>query len=225
MSQRSAYRLDDLRRSELEPFSYALVLISVLVGLALGKVASNAHILVWRRDVVAWDSRVVMSATLVVLTIISTWFDLWSIRSVARVLVFGFYLGLIIELLLLYSLAASALPEMAAESDLGQFYARNAGRFWSTFAVFEASYLGLWLSFGGLSRPFWNWSFIIAKIAAARCPRSIATKPLHQTRCSPARSPSPRSWTRYGGGSRPDKNGADDADRGDALLGSGLTTR
>ena len=72
MSHRSACQLDDLRRSELEPFSYALVLISVVVGRALGKVASKAHILVWRRDVVAWDSRVVMSATLVVLTIIST---------------------------------------------------------------------------------------------------------------------------------------------------------
>ena len=146
----------------------------------LGKIASNAHVLIWRRQVVAWDIRVVLSATLVVLTIVSTWFDLWSIRSVARVLVFGFYLVLIFELLLLYFLAASVLPEDAGAEHLGAYYARNAGRFWLTFVTFEASYLVLWLSFGGLVLPFWKWSFIIARTVVALGLLSVQAKRWHQ---------------------------------------------
>jgi hypothetical protein len=135
-------------------FEYAMGLISVLIGLALVDVAMSVHKLVRHCMTVRWDARVILSASLVVLIIVRMWFALWSIRDVAIVLYFPFYLSLFVEFMLLFLLASSCLPdEPPADCNLGQFYESNQRTLWTVFAVFQLSFYLHWLYFGGTDAP------------------------------------------------------------------------
>src|SRR5580692_8386955 len=85
----------------VQGFEYALILLSVLVGLGLSDVAASLHKLLGLGRSVRWDGRVIISVALVVETTVRMWFDVWTLRSVPYVLTFGFYLSLVIEFMLL----------------------------------------------------------------------------------------------------------------------------
>jgi hypothetical protein len=135
----------------MKPFEYALVLISILMGLALADVVVSLHRLVRSRQPVKWDGRVIIAASLVMLEVIRMWFAQWTGRDLAIAVTFGVYLGEFIQILLLVLLAYASLPDDLGETcDLGEFYERNRRYFWSVFAAYQASYFVLWLTvFGG----------------------------------------------------------------------------
>jgi hypothetical protein len=135
----------------MRPFEYALVLISILMGLALADIVVSLHRLVRSREPVKWDGRVLVATSLVMLEIIRMWFAQWTGRDFAAALTFGVYLGEFIQILLLVLLAFASLPDVVGEScDLGDFYERNRRYFWSIFAAYQVSYFALWLTvFGG----------------------------------------------------------------------------
>ena len=135
----------------MKPFEYALVLISILMGLALADIVISFHRLIRPRETVRWDGRVVIAASLVMLEVIRMWFAQWTGRDLANALTFGVYLGEFVQILLLVLLAFASLPDAVDEScDLGHFYEANRRYFWSIFAAYQATYFVLWLTvFGG----------------------------------------------------------------------------
>lgn len=135
----------------MRPFEYALVLISILMGLALADIVVSLHRLLRSQQRVRWDGRVLIATSLVMLEIVRMWFAQWTGRDLAIAVTFGAYLGEFIQILLLVLLAFASLPDHVAEScDLRDFYERNRRYFWSVFAAYQASYFALWLMvFGG----------------------------------------------------------------------------
>jgi hypothetical protein len=70
------------------------------------------------------------------------------------VLFFPFYLSLFVELMILFLLAASCLPDdPPPDCDLGAFYEGNQRKLWIVFALFQLSYFLHWLYFGGSGAP------------------------------------------------------------------------
>ena len=135
----------------MKPFEYALVLISILMGVALADIVVSLHRLIRSRQPVEWDGRVIIAASLVMLEVIRMWFAQWTGRDLAIAITFGVYLGGVRQILLLVLLAYASLPDDLDEScDLGEFYERNRRYFWCVFAAYQASYFVLWLTvFGG----------------------------------------------------------------------------
>ena len=151
----------------MNPFEYALGLISILMSLALADIALSLHRVMRHCGSVRWDGRVLLSAALVVLTIVRMWFSVWQIREVEIVLGFLFYLSLFVEFMILVLLAAACLPDEAtADCDLGRFYDGNRRYLWLVFAVFHASYFGHWLFFGGMEAGPWEWAQRLWPLAA-----------------------------------------------------------
>jgi hypothetical protein len=135
-------------------FEYALGLFSVLIGLALADIAMSAHKLVRHFRTIRWDIRVILSSLLVVVVIVRMWFAFWTIRNVGAVLNFPFYLSLFIELMILFLLASSCLPDEPTEDyDLATFYEGNQRSLWTVFIAFELSFLLHWFYFGGWGMP------------------------------------------------------------------------
>jgi hypothetical protein len=147
-------------------FEYALGLFSVLMGLALGDIAMNVHKLIRHCGSVRWDARVVLSTLLVVVVIVRMWFAVWSIREDGMVLQFPFYLSMFLELMILFLLGASCLPdEPLADCDLGNFYETNQGSLWTIFSVFQISFFLHWLYFVNLQAPVWAWVAVLTPLA------------------------------------------------------------
>ena len=135
----------------MNPFDYALGLVSILVGLALGDVAASLHRLLRQARRVRWDGRVVLCVVLVIITITGMWFQVWAIRGVKAVLSYPFYLSLFLEFMVLFLVCAACLPDEPDEScDLGAFYEGNRPYLWSLFALFQTSFFLHWIYFAGL---------------------------------------------------------------------------
>ncbi len=161
-------------------FEYALGLFSVVIGLALGAIATDVHHLVRHWRSVRWDGRVVLSTILVVVVIVRMWFAFWAIRQVGMVLVFPFYLSLFVELMVLFLLAATCLPdEPPTDCDLGTFYEANRRALWTIFAIFQLSFFAHWMYFGGLSSPLWVWAAVLLPLAAYLVLALVRAKWLH----------------------------------------------
>lgn len=135
----------------MSPFDYAVGLVSIIVGLALADLATSLHKLLRHRHSVKWDGRVLLSVAFVLIKITGMWFAVWSIRSVAAVLWFPFYLSMFFEFMVLFLVCAACLPDEPGESlDLSAFYASNRRYLWSLFALFQISYLLHWVYFVGI---------------------------------------------------------------------------
>jgi hypothetical protein len=143
----------------MDPFEYALALLSVLVGLALGDVAMSMHKLVRHWRTIRWDGRVLLSALLVVVMLVRMWFSFWSVRNFGGVLSFPIYLSIFVELMILFLIAAACLPDDPAEDcDLGAFYEQNRLALWLAFAVFQTSYMLHGIHFNGARQGWWVWA-------------------------------------------------------------------
>lgn len=161
-------------------FEYALGLFSVLMALALGDIAMNVHKLIRHCRTIRWDGRVVLSTLLVVVVIVRMWFALWSIREDGMVLMFPFYLSLFLELMILFLLGASCLPdEPLADCDLGAFYERNQRSLWTIFSVFQLSFFLHWIYFGGLQASGLAWAAVLAPLALYALLAFIRARWLH----------------------------------------------
>jgi hypothetical protein len=162
-------------------FEYALGLFSVLMALSLGDIAINVHKLIRHCRSVRWDARVVLSTLLVVVVIVRMWFALWSIRGDAIVLVFPFYLSMFLELMILFLLGASCLPdEPLADCDLGRFYESNQRSLWTIFSVFQLSFFLHWLYFVDRAS-LWAWAAVLTPLAIYLLLAFVRARWLHLT--------------------------------------------
>jgi hypothetical protein len=164
----------------MTPFEYALGLFSVLIGLALADIAQKAHRLIRDVATVTWDARVLITTVLVTITIVRMWFDVWSIHGRADILVFGFYLTMFVEMMILFVVAANSLPDdVGRDCDLRAFYEGNSRTFWWSFAAFHLSFLGHWLYFTDFQGSAVGWTVGLARPLCCAVLASVRHKPTH----------------------------------------------
>lgn len=132
----------------MDPFEYAVGLISIVVGLAIGDMGSSLHKLLRHRRTVRWDLRLVLSATYVFLVVTGMWFQFWNVRTRVDILDYALFISIVLELFVAFLMAAAALPdEPAAGLDLAQFYEENGRSLWTLVALFHLSFLAHWIFF------------------------------------------------------------------------------
>ena len=105
---------------------------------------------------------------------------MWGIRDRAEILVFGFYLTLFLEMMLLFVLAANSLPDNAgADCDLSAFYEANSCTFWLSFAAFQLSFAAHWVYFTRFAGSAQGWAVVIGPLAAFLLLAFVRKKALH----------------------------------------------
>jgi hypothetical protein len=133
----------------MNPFDYALALLTILMGLALADVTLSFHKLAVRARTIRWDGRPLIAAAMVVFECVRLWFAQWTLRDTAAALTFPIYLGLFLQMLLLVLLAAACLPDDPGDDcDLSAFYGRRRRYFWGLFAGYYLIFFIWWLIFG-----------------------------------------------------------------------------
>lgn len=155
----------------MNPFDYALALLTILMGLALADVTLSFHKLAVRGRTIGWDGRPLIAATLVVFECVRLWFAQWTLRDVAAALTFPIYLGLFVQMLLLVLLAAAALPDDPDDHcDLGEFCDSRRRYFWGLFTLYHLFFFIWWLIFGATNADgsgpagLLDWTRVLAPI-------------------------------------------------------------
>ncbi len=132
----------------MNSFEYAMALISIVLALAIGDIATSLHKLIRHRTSIRWDARVLWAAGLAFVTVFNRWFDLWGVHGRADILSYPFLLSLVIELLLLFVMATTVLPDdPVPDTDLRNFYDETSRSLWAFYLLFQISYFGHWLYF------------------------------------------------------------------------------
>ena len=157
---------------EVRAFEYALGIFSVLIGLAVADIAASFHRLLRHRSNISWDPLVVLSAAYALCMAVYMWFDIWGVRHFAATRHFLFYVGLVVELFILFLVAAASLPDDSDDStDLRKYYAGNSRYFWSLVALFQGAYFAFGVYFAGgepAGIPFWfnvlMWTMMTAPL-------------------------------------------------------------
>ncbi len=121
----------------MHPYAFLLPLVSVLVGLAVTDVAKSLHLLLRARERVRWDALPLAAAFLAVLTTYNLWWRIAGSGDLEAYLTLGGFLPLAAQLVVLFLLCASALPDAVPDGglDLRAFYDGNAPTFWTLFAL------------------------------------------------------------------------------------------
>ena len=119
----------------MSAFEYTSVLASIIIGLALVDVLISLNRLIRAGKSVQWHWAAPLAAVFVVLTLIQIWWSLYRPQDSA--ITIGQFLPLFVELVILFLLAAAALPdEVPAEGvDLKVYYHRNGPYFWGLFTA------------------------------------------------------------------------------------------
>jgi len=119
----------------MSAFEYVSVMASIIIGLALVDILVSLNRLIRAGRLVRWDWAAPVAATLVILTLIPIWWGLYQPED--RAMTIGQFLPQLVELVILFLLAAAALPdEIPAEGiELKAYYHRNGPYFWGLFTA------------------------------------------------------------------------------------------
>lgn len=158
----------------MQPFDYALGLLTILMGLALADIIFSFHKLAVRARSIRWDGRPLIAAALVVVECVHHWFAQWTLRTYSIALHFPVYFGMFVELMLLVLLATSCLPDDPGDDcDLGEFYDRRRRYFWGLFAAYQLLFFIWWIAFfgattadGRMAAGALDWFRVIAPVIA-----------------------------------------------------------
>ena len=122
----------------MAPFDYLLVLASVILGLSACELAVGVNRLLGAWGRVRWDWLAPLAALLAFLKLVTQWWTWHGAVAMAAGITFEMYLAVLAGAVLLFMLAAAALPIAAGgeESlDLRDHYARVQRRFWTLFTL------------------------------------------------------------------------------------------
>ena len=121
------------------PFEYLLLFTAVILGLAVSDLALSLHRLLGAGARVTWDWLAPMAAVVAFLKIVTQWWIWYGAKALADGMTWEMFLALLVSTLLLFLLAAAALPdETDAPIDLAAHYAAISRRYWILF-------IGQWL--------------------------------------------------------------------------------
>lgn len=119
----------------MNAFEYVAVLASVIIGLALVDILVSLNRLLRAGRAVRWHWAAPAGAALVTMTLVQIWWGLY--QPEATPMTIGEFLPILVQLVLLFLLAASALPDDTTPDgfELKAYYNRNAPYFWGLFAA------------------------------------------------------------------------------------------
>lgn len=120
----------------MSPFEYLLIFAAVILGLAVTDLAVSLHRLLSAGARVKWDWLAPLAAIVAFLKIVIQWWIWHGAERLAKGLTFTMFLGILASAVLLFLLAAAALPdevERESQIDLAAHYARVSRRFWWLF--------------------------------------------------------------------------------------------
>jgi hypothetical protein len=121
----------------LGAFEYLMLFAAVILGLAVCDLAVSVHRLLAAGPRVRWDWLAPLAALVAFLKIVTQWWTFFLAGPLAKGLTFEMFLGVLVAAVLLFLLAADALPDEVGEGpiDLRAHYARVQRRFWLLFAA------------------------------------------------------------------------------------------
>jgi hypothetical protein len=114
---------------------HALIFASIIIGLAVAEMLFSLHGLLDRRDKVRWDWLPLTIALIILLFVVLNWWIIASTR--AQSLTIGEFLPYLIQLILIFLLAAAALPRTVPSEgiDLTARYENNRSYLWTLFSL------------------------------------------------------------------------------------------
>ena len=117
-------------------FEYLLLFAAVILGLAISHLAISLHRLLNAGKEVKWDALPLLAAALAFERIVAEWWVWHSANRLAAGFTFGMFLGVLLSAVLLFLMAAVALPDESGERiDLRAHYLRTHRRYWLLFAA------------------------------------------------------------------------------------------
>ena len=122
----------------MPPFEYLLLLASVILGLAACELAIGCNRLFSVRQQIRWDWLSPLAAVLVFLKLVTQWWAWHDAVSIASGITFEMYLAVLVGAVLLFMMAAAALPSGEVSGDvldLRVYYATTSRRFWILFTL------------------------------------------------------------------------------------------
>lgn len=125
----------------MDTFEYITAIVAVVIGLAIGDMATSLHRLLRHRKVVRWD----WVAPLAALMILAELFNLWWRWHGFNGTTIGEVVPYFLDLILIYLAASITLPdEIPAKGiDLGRHFDENRGYFWFVYTSYVAVYMVL----------------------------------------------------------------------------------
>jgi hypothetical protein len=135
----------------MAPFEYLLLFASVIMGLAACEIAIGLNRLLGAWERVDWEWLAPLAALLTFLKLVTQWWAWHGAVGLAAGLTFEMYLAVLAGAVLLFMMAAAALPAGPATSeariDLRGHYARVERRYWILFTLhfLLASATSIWL--------------------------------------------------------------------------------
>jgi low temperature requirement protein LtrA len=117
------------------PFEYLLLFLSIVLGLAVADLCISLNRLLDAGARVKWDWLTPLAATVAFLKIVTQWWSWFNAAPLAKAVTFEMFVALLVTVVLLYLIAAVALPDSVdAGADLRAYYARTSRRYWLLFA-------------------------------------------------------------------------------------------
>jgi hypothetical protein len=117
-------------------FEYLLLFMAIVLGLAVADLVISLHRLLGAGERVKWDWLAPLAALVVFLDIVAQWWSWHAAEALADAVTFEMFLTLVAGTVLLFLLAAAALPDEAphdAVIDLRTHYEKGQRRFWILF--------------------------------------------------------------------------------------------
>jgi len=157
----------------MSPFEYLLLFAAVILGLAVSELAIATHRLVSAGARVRWGWLAPLAAIVAFLKIITQWWAWYAGESLPGGLHFEMFVGVVFGGVLLFLLAATALPEThnTAEIDLADHYQQVRRRFWLLFAAHwvVATAVSIWaqVSLAGAHYSGFTWAYLVVPVALA----------------------------------------------------------
>ena len=120
-------------------FEYLAIFYGIIVGLALGNIASSVHTLLEARERVRWHWMAPVNAAGVTIATLGTFWAWWVGRDagISQPIFLNFLPGSVASLVL-YVVCAATLPDTVPESgiDLKEFYFSSHRQFWGLLAAY-----------------------------------------------------------------------------------------
>ena len=131
----------------MAPFEYLILFAAVILGLAVSDLAISLHRLLGAGARVRWDWLAPMAAVVAFLKIVTQWWTWHASERLAAGLTWEMFLTLLAETVVLFLLAAAALPdETEGPIDLAAHYAQASRGYWILFAAqwLIGNLFGIW---------------------------------------------------------------------------------
>jgi hypothetical protein len=117
-------------------FEYLLLFTAIILGLAVTDLAVSLHRLLGAGPRVKWDWLAPLAALVAFLKIVTQWWSWHAAETLASAVTFEMFLALLTASVLLFLIAAAALPDEVRPDetvDLRAHYATVQRRYWGLF--------------------------------------------------------------------------------------------